>query len=279
MRTPGNQVHPRFSSNQPPPHSVSRMPLSIPKNVVLVSLMEAAQRQMLDLKHQDRGRQESDDEGNNCREGGKGDSPRGMDVVVAVVVVDDDDDDDDSFTGSTSDHEEDDDEEFELDRIFSGMSVFPASCGTYAVTADGAVVVQPNNPRASPRRMKRPGHETLSGNHSTSSLWPTDSGEEHIGEPLVAEMPTIKSGGSEGYSTEQCLSITSTDSPSAQGNNRQQRHSNDRAASREPFVLHKGQTLQVVSLEDKVAKLARNKGYIVLGSSSHLVKGTQACIG
>jgi Zinc finger, C3HC4 type (RING finger) len=273
----GNHEHPHFSSNHPPPHSFARIPLSIPKNVVLVSLMEAAQRQMLELKHQDRGRQESYDEGSKYPGGGKGDSPRGMDVVVAVVV--DDEDDDDSFTGSTCDHEEDDNDELELDRTMSGMTAFSASCGTYAVTADGVVVVQPNNPRASPSRMKLPGRETLGVNLPTASIRPTSSDDKKTDELVVAEMPTIRTGGIEGDlaedSAESPLSRTpTTDSTGALGDNHQQRHNDDRPAPREPFVLRKGQTVQVVSLENRVAKLARNTGYIVLGSSSHLVKGT-----
>lgn len=46
-----------------------------------------------------------------------------------------------------------------------------------------------------------------------------------------------------------------------------------KASAAEPFLLQKGQSVQVVDFEDGVAKLARDMGYIV-ATSSQLVKGT-----
>lgn len=42
----------------------------------------------------------------------------------------------------------------------------------------------------------------------------------------------------------------------------------------EPFLIEPGQTVQIVEFEDGVAKLARNRGFIVASPSSQLVKGT-----
>ena len=45
------------------------------------------------------------------------------------------------------------------------------------------------------------------------------------------------------------------------------------AEYREPFTIEKGQTVQVVDIDNGVVKLARGMGYIVAGESQ-LVKGT-----
>lgn len=47
----------------------------------------------------------------------------------------------------------------------------------------------------------------------------------------------------------------------------------DPAEFREPFIIEKGQTVQVVDINNGVVKLARGMGYIVT-AESQLVKGT-----
>lgn len=51
-----------------------------------------------------------------------------------------------------------------------------------------------------------------------------------------------------------------------------QEQARDPAESRDPFMVEKGQTIQVVDIENGVAKLARGMGYIVAGGAQ-LVKG------
>lgn len=81
---------------------VQQIPLAIPKNVVLICMMEAAERQMRDS--------------NNIANGGN------SEAVVELI-----DDTNGSMNAS------DEDEEYDLNRIISGMATFSGPCGTYAV--------------------------------------------------------------------------------------------------------------------------------------------------
>jgi hypothetical protein len=308
-----------------------KIPLSIPKNVVLISLMEAAQRQVLEASKEEKQKQQQQDKlssGNRDRKGNASTSNGDQDGDS------DDDDDDDSSAGSVSDSDEegeDDNEEFNLDRIISGMATLSGSCGTYAVTVDGQVVVQPNDPRhgaatastssssssskACAAQHSRGGPTTTTTTTTTADptseekktdeidvaaaaveVSPTGVKDVHV--PTKLQLPQL--GAANDDETAVCSS--SQDglpplSPIQSAGSYASRDDDDddddddcehddvcdphRARSggavpntREPFVLRKGQTVQVVSLEDGVAKLARNAGYIVLGSTSHLVKGT-----
>jgi Zinc finger, C3HC4 type (RING finger) len=309
--------HPYGShQNPPPPHHHStpppamvKIPLSIPKNVVLISLMEAAQRQVLESKQHDKqqkrlgGVDDNDDKRDkDRRQEGIGSNPNGEDD-------DGDESDDDSSAGSASEEEEEDDnEEFNLDRIISGMATLSGPCGTYAVTVDGQVVVQPNDPRgassssssSSNQSQKRIG---ATATDPTSEEKKTDDpdaiaecrpagsakdADEDI-PPKLQQPQLVLSHDDDAGSSEDGLPLSpiqSAGSYASRANDddddddddesdQQQERGDDAVASRrEPFVLRKGQTVQIVALEDGVAKLARNRGYIVLGTSSHLVKGT-----
>lgn len=54
---------------------------------------------------------------------------------------------------------------------------------------------------------------------------------------------------------------------------RRKSHEQVRDPARDPYVIEKGQTIQVVDIDNGVVKLARGMGYIVAGESQ-LVKGT-----
>jgi hypothetical protein len=89
--------------------------LPIPRNVVLLAMMEAAQRQSQI--------EEKEDEANSdAFEGSRSSS-----------IVDDDDDEDE--------------EQFDLNRIISGMATLSGPCGTYAVREKEGLAVMSSDPR------------------------------------------------------------------------------------------------------------------------------------
>jgi len=90
------------------PSPAMSIPLPVPKNVVLIALMEAAERQH---KAESKKRKEEESE------------------------------------QETTDLEEDDEEEYNLDRIISGMSTLTGPCGTYVVKEAEGLAVVPNDPR------------------------------------------------------------------------------------------------------------------------------------
>jgi hypothetical protein len=289
-----------------------KIPLSIPKNVVLISLMEAAQRQVLESKQQTRKGGVDDKRDEDRRQKGIGSNPNGEDDDEP----DGDDDDDDSSAGSASDDdEEDDDEEFNLDRIISGMATLSGPCGTYAVTVDGQVVVQPNDPRGSSSSsssecQKRVGPTTDPTSEekkkddpdaiaeAAAECRPAKAAKDADADipPKLQQPQLVLSHDDGAVSSQDGLPLSPIQSAGSYASRADDDDDDDEsecdhhhdgndavASRREPFVLRKGQTVQVVALEDGVAKLARNQGYIVLGSSSHLVKGAScsticACI-
>jgi hypothetical protein len=90
--------------------------LPIPKNLVLMSMMEAALRQ--------------------------------VSVVVRDRAMNSQKDfDEESTISSNLLDEEDEDEEYNLDKIISGLATLSGPCGTYAVKADNELCVVPLDPR------------------------------------------------------------------------------------------------------------------------------------
>ena len=92
-----------YGNNGTSQQFVQQIPLALPKNVVLMCMMEAAERQMRDT--------------NNTNT-----NSSGTDAVVELI-----DDTNGSMNAS------DEDEEYDLNRIISGMATFSGPCGTYAV--------------------------------------------------------------------------------------------------------------------------------------------------
>jgi Zinc finger, C3HC4 type (RING finger) len=92
---------------------VQQIPLALPKNVVLICMMEAAERQMRDSNN--------------------------INTEAVLELIDD-------TNGSMN--ASDEDEEYDLNRIISGMATFSGPCGTYAVKErDGLSILNeyPNN--------------------------------------------------------------------------------------------------------------------------------------
>ena len=111
-QTPATPPHSSFPQSSPPAH----VPLPIPKNVVLLALMEASQRQVeAQQKDQEEGKENSLKSSNSHDEDGE---------------------------------EEEEEDQFDLNRIISGMATLSGPCGTYAVKESSLVIV-PNDPRTS----------------------------------------------------------------------------------------------------------------------------------
>jgi Zinc finger, C3HC4 type (RING finger) len=215
-----------------------RIPLPIPKNLVLLSMMEAAERQ----------------------------ARINNELSLALREEENSDDDDDGESNDDDDDEEDE-EAFDLNKIITGMATLSGPCGTYAVREKGGLVVV----RADPRRRRNDSNndnkknddpttttiilERKSSKESSESTTPeegeTDEKKEEDGDVVAA---TATAAAEE----EQELLLLVQEGPQS------------------PIPLEYGQTVQVVAFEDGVAKLARSKGY-VLGNSSQLVKGTCFC--
>ena len=98
--TPSTPPQQATSTNQ---QSVQQIPLAMPKNVVLICMMEAAERQMRDANK-------------NISGTNNGES------ILELM-----DDTNGSMNAS------DEDEEYDLNRIISGMATFSGPCGTYVV--------------------------------------------------------------------------------------------------------------------------------------------------
>jgi hypothetical protein len=120
MYNRGGRYSPQQQGNMtsPPqevPTPAAPIALPIPKNVVLLAMMEAAQRQS-------QIEQKEDEANANAFEGSNTSS-----------LVDDDDDDDE--------------EQFDLNRIISGMATLSGPCGTYAVREKEGLAVMSSDPR------------------------------------------------------------------------------------------------------------------------------------
>jgi hypothetical protein len=102
------------SPQQPPPQEASApaapIALPIPKNLVLLAMMEAAQRQC----------QMQESEASNSEE---------------------------SLAGGQDDDDDEEEEQFDLNRIISGMATLSGPCGTYAVREKQGVAVVSSDPR------------------------------------------------------------------------------------------------------------------------------------
>lgn len=110
-QTPATPPHASFPQSSPP----AQVPLPIPKNIVLLSLMEAAQRQAQEQI------KEAQKEGS-----------------IDVDSV--------SSSQAEDDEEEEEEDQFDLNRIITGMATLSGPCGTYAVKETSLVIV-PNDPR------------------------------------------------------------------------------------------------------------------------------------
>jgi hypothetical protein len=112
--SPGQQQNNMGSPPQDLAAPAAPIALPIPKNVVLLAMMEAAQRQSQ--------MEEKESEANADEFEGSGSSS----------IIDDDDEDE---------------EQFDLNRIISGMATLSGPCGTYAVREKEGLAVMSSDPR------------------------------------------------------------------------------------------------------------------------------------
>jgi len=245
-RPPPGRHHDRHHHQKKPPPSkpVERIPL--PRNLVMMSLMEAAeQKKMLAVIAKEEGRKQRAVGG-----GTKNTEPRPpVDSVTCVTAagIESIEKTDESFrreqddsTSTSNDDEHDDDDDFsdsddESSKAYEsgdddsavriGMSHLLGTCGTYAVKDGNGLTVLPEHPSR------------------------------------VAASPRPQSGAEDGPpKPERSRRSSSSGSPAAS------------TPSKEPFRLSPGQTVQVSYVDEEgVAVLARGYGYIV-ADAKQLVK-------
>lgn len=123
--SPQQQHNQTYSASPPDQHhhnvsapAAAPIALPIPKNVVLLAMMEAAQRQS---QMQEKEEAEANADDDNAFEG--------------------------SGTSSIVDDDEDDEDQFDLNRIISGMATLSGPCGTYAVREKEGLAVMSSDPR------------------------------------------------------------------------------------------------------------------------------------
>ena len=100
------------------------IPLPIPKNVVLLAMMEAAERQAKEMSEQRKTPEKAD------KEDAENDSHS-----------------DDSDTDNDDDDDDEEEETFNLDHIITGMATLSGPCGTYAVKESDGLALYPHDPR------------------------------------------------------------------------------------------------------------------------------------
>jgi len=258
-----------------PPSSqqlANMIPLPIPKNLVLMSMMEAAQRQAME-------------DSQSLVKGGSAASS----------------------SSSSSDDDDDDDEEFNLDRIISGMATLSGPCGTYSVAVDTGLAVLPSDPRKQPKNdddvatkeeedddEQRREDEVIMIVESGEMLPKEEKKEEEAGASTVQTEVEVVTSKKHVAEDEEKKKLNSDDVPAIRKTSTATTEEDGEAASEEeesegasadsveavtgarsgaePIILRKGQSVQVVDFQDGVAKLARGEGYIV-ATTSQLVKG------
>lgn len=251
----------RYSPTTPPPNTtrperVEPIPLPLPKNLVLVEMIEAKQRQERlvaeqkaeklkkkrekmrerKLKGEDLHKPQYSADSQDIEIDIKGNDSL-LDIAIDDEVEETDYDDELSASSSTS---------LPLGgpELISGYAALSGACGTYAVREPEGLVVLPRDPN----RQKY---------HYTN---------DHDDE---------KKEGSQHSNTQFSSIFRNVDGEKRSNNDGDQKPS----ARREPFSIAEGQKVQVVGVmesnDHSVYQLARNAGFIV-ASGKQLVKGTSS---
>ena len=231
------------------------IPLPIPKNVVLVALMEAAERQKQIQKLEQHETSHS----------------------LSQSSSNDDDDDDNQ--------DRDDEEAFNLDHIITGMATLSGPCGTYAVRDHDGLPLYAHDPRAEgsgppesvplPQIPSEPTNSLLDNDDDDDD---DDDDDVENDDAIMAEekkqddnevimMKSIAKKGGDELQYEEAFVPKQNKFPQ-----QKQPHQYEHLMMEDVEILSRGQKLQIVSFEDGVAKLARGRGY-VRASSKQLVKG------
>mmetsp|Transcript_17028 Transcript_17028/g.46670 ORF Transcript_17028/g.46670 Transcript_17028/m.46670 type:complete len:697 (+) Transcript_17028:428-2518(+) len=271
----------RFNPNHPSTQQQQKtnnnpIPLPIPKNLVLLAMMEAAVRQGLQSNDPKEEREEIENKNTPA-------SP--------TSIIDGDDGD------SSSEEEEEEEEEeevFDLDKIITGMATLVGPCGTYAVRDPQGLMVLPHDPRkksidesvlkesvsanagsmATPHRSSKPMMANADNKQlSTPRAVFIEETKEDLPPPpppaeLELESPSSQQActGGSSFVMQSTNSLAALDFEEGGGAN-----AAVAAVAPEPFHVQFGQKLQVVSFREGVAQLARNRGYIC-ASHSQLAK-------
>lgn len=232
-------------------------PLPIPKNLVLLAMMEATERQMKQLQTPTK---DEEHENRACIDD---------DYSVSVGVHEEDEED------------QDEEEAFSMDRVIAGMSTMAGACGTYAVRDREGLLVFPNDPRENKEETAAVLKESSSANlenqmseidgvkqsPSRSGFHDEFKGEielEHVESPSSQLAHT----GSSDMINQSALCSDADSQDAAAMPPPPPRHGSTTA---KPFRVEFGQKLQIVAFEDDVAVLARNQGF-VCASKSQLAK-------
>lgn len=299
-----------LSAPQTPPHPSTvpekkeEVPLPCPKNVVLLEMIEAKERQQRlllearqkeyeqrlhrqqerqlqklqdQLEEEQSERQQSDEDYNE--ETTSATTPPNNRAVTPTPTVDgnlideeDDDDDDD-----------DDEDEWLVDPTLAGMAAFSGSCGTYVVKEPLGLVVLPHDPNRS---------------HTSDSFFLKQQQQQQLQQQQQQHNSTAdekKEQDDDLLLSVSSSGITTTESLIGDDLQQQQEEEEEPSSSttrrkkdnmivsfttttnnnnREPFSLQEGQKIQVVGVtEEGVYQLARGAGYIV-ATVNQLVKGT-----
>ena len=257
-------AHPRYRGRmsaaryspapQTPPHpsmpnageKKEEHPLPLPKNVVLMEMIEAKERQQRLLQEARRQEQEA--------------MLRKQELQLQQLQdqLESGDDGDVAATNNMNlmDDEADDDEEedeFLLDPALSGMAAFTGACGTYVVREPLGLVVLPQDPNRKHQQPAQSPGASPAASHVGAVVSGTFSYEQELERKPAPQPPTI---------------------PLDDHDEKKEPEDDLRPSGsrREPFSLEEGQKVQVVGVEEGVYQLARGAGYIV-ATVNQLVKG------
>lgn len=241
-----------------------KIPLPLPKNVLLISLMEMAQmeahaKQNPREKKPKKVRSIASSELLQLRTVASNTSESSTEVILSgnlenrytqkSVSFDED-----NFNLSSSD-EEDYDEDFddEEDRVLTAIGFVSSTCGTYAVTDKSGLIVLPRKPE-----------DADSENHNyTSSLRRSYSPSFKPVGPHSSPAPKKKEAHTAPTSPLAGMDDLKMSSPILK---------KTYAEPPLPYELKYGAKVQIVSINDNWATLARNGGYLYV-DSSQLAKG------
>ena len=246
--------------------------LPLPKNVVLMEMIEAKERQQRLLREAKRREQEEsyqreqekrlqklqeqleNSERHEQQDGlsannSNDNSMKGKQEPAGTNLVDDDD----------TDEEDEEEEEPLLDPALSGMAAFSGSCGTYAVKDPLGLVVLPHDPNRQRHNSNVKEEEDEKKEQTLDDYYTiSGSGSGESKDDLLRSVSTI--------STAAPVPAPAPDAVAAAVNTSQP------SATRVPFTIQEGQKVQVVGVEEGVYQLARGGGYIV-ATVNQLVKG------
>lgn len=257
---PQTPPHPNLNQSSSNNGSQKEEPLALPlpKNVVLMEMIEAKERQERVMREEEakrRRRREAKQHGNRQTDV---DSSFLADEMATKATLEQDD----SYSSSS-----DSALTSTLDPALSGMSAFSGTCGTYAVREPTGLVVLPQDPNR--RRNFRLRDQHL---NSDSKMFEEDEPKQNYlhlhGLELEVEEEESESDEKKEQAMEDTLLFASSARSSSFGNHCALRTEQPK----EPFKIEEGQKVQIVKVDEGIYQLARGTGFIV-ATANQLVKG------